>query len=103
MLYHGFHVSFEEDEICKKSDSNVKWFSSVEIQEEDKEWQEAKRVVDSLAVTLKDLKAGSRYKFRVRAENVHGMSAPSVVSEEVMIEFPDTEGEESCFYSGLDS
>lgn len=65
---------------------------SVEIKEEDNEWTEAKRVVDSLAVTLKDLKAGSRYKFRVRAENVHGMSEPSVVSEEVMIDFPDTEG-----------
>lgn len=56
--------------------------------------------MDSLAVTLKDLKPGSRYKFRVRAENVHGRSEPSVVSEEVMIDFPDTEGNDRntlCF------
>lgn len=66
--------------------------SSLEVQEENNEWAEAKRVVDSLAVTLKDLKAGSRYKFRVRAENVHGTSEPSVASEEIMIDFPDTEG-----------
>lgn len=73
----------------------------MEIQEEDHEWQEAKRVVDSLAVTLKDLKAGSRYKFRVRAENVHGRSEPSLVSEEVMIDFPDTDGKFNPFNSEL--
>ena len=64
----------------------------MEVQEEDGDWEVAERVVDSLAVTLKNLKAGSRYKFRVRAENVHGTSEPSVVSEEVLIDFPDTEG-----------
>lgn len=65
----------------------------MEIKEEDNEWQEGRRVVDSLAVTLKDLKPGSRYKFRVRAENVHGMSEPSLESDEIVIDFPDNEGE----------
>lgn len=64
----------------------------LEIKEEQNEWKEAIRVVDSLAVTLKDLTPGSRYKFRVRAENVHGLSDPSYASDEILIDFPDTEG-----------
>lgn len=62
------------------------------MQEEDSEWKEVDKVQDSLACTVKELKAGFRYRFRVRAENIHGKSEPSVSSEQILIEFPDPEG-----------
>lgn len=57
----------------------------MEIQEENNEWIEYSTVVDSLATTIKDLKPGVAYRFRVRAENVHGRSVPSAESDEVRI------------------
>lgn len=42
-------------------------------------------MVDSLAYTIKGLRPGALYRFRVRAENVHGRSEPSTPSEEVRI------------------
>lgn len=57
----------------------------MEIQEENNEWIEYSTVVDSLATTVKDLKSGVAYRFRVRAENAHGRSEPSAESDEVRI------------------
>lgn len=57
----------------------------LEIQEENNDWIEYSTVVDSLATTIKDLKPGVAYRFRVKAENVHGRSIPSGESEEVRI------------------
>ncbi|XP_032590350.1 myosin light chain kinase, smooth muscle isoform X5 [Drosophila grimshawi] len=45
------------------------------------EWQQVARVVDTLAYTIKDVLPQLQYRFRVRAENIHGRSAPSQVSE----------------------
>lgn len=55
------------------------------MQRENDEWIECATVVDSLAYTMKDLSPGSVYRFRVRAENVHGCSEPSMPSEVVTI------------------
>lgn len=56
---------------------------SLEMQENDDEWIECATIVDSLAYTIKDLKLGSCYRFRVRAKNIHGCSDPSLFSETV--------------------
>ncbi|XP_032306037.1 muscle M-line assembly protein unc-89 isoform X10 [Drosophila ananassae] len=48
-------------------------------------WQEVARVVDTLAYTVKNLQPQTQYRFRVRAENIHGRSPPSHVSETVKI------------------
>lgn len=59
---------------------------SLEIQENDEDWIEHATIVDSLAITIKNLKLGSQYRFRVRAKNIHGCSVPSVCSEVVAID-----------------
>lgn len=41
--------------------------------------------MDTLAYTVKDLLPQLQYRFRVRAENIHGRSAPSQVSELVQL------------------
>ncbi|XP_065370324.1 muscle M-line assembly protein unc-89 isoform X7 [Calliphora vicina] len=48
-------------------------------------WLEIASVVDSLAYTVKDLKPLCTYRFRVRAENVHGRSEPSLPSDRVHV------------------
>lgn len=48
-------------------------------------WLEIASVVDSLAYTVKDLKPLCFYRFRVRAENVHGRSEPGFPSDRVHI------------------
>ncbi|XP_033155962.1 muscle M-line assembly protein unc-89-like isoform X2 [Drosophila mauritiana] len=48
-------------------------------------WQQVTRVVDSLAYTVKNLQPQRQYRFRVRAENIHGRSAPGQTSELVQI------------------
>lgn len=53
--------------------------------ENERNWLEIASVVDSLAYTVKNLKPGCTYRFRVRAENVHGRSEPSMASESVQI------------------
>lgn len=55
------------------------------MQKDNEEWIECASVVDSLAYTMKDFSPGSVYRFRVRAENVHGRSEPSMPSDEVNI------------------
>lgn len=55
----------------------------IEMQQDNQEWLEIATVVDSLAYTVKNLSAESKYKFRVRAENIHGRSEPSASSDEV--------------------
>lgn len=42
-------------------------------------------MVNSLSYTVKDLVPGSLYRFRVRAENIHGLSEASSPSEDVRI------------------
>lgn len=56
------------------------------MQENDGDWMEHATIVDSLAYTIKDLKTGSQYRFRVRAKNIHGCGAPSICSEVVTID-----------------
>lgn len=48
-------------------------------------WLELASVVDSLAFTVKNLKPLCTYRFRVRAENVHGRSEPGMPSDHVHI------------------
>ncbi|XP_023297882.2 myosin light chain kinase, smooth muscle isoform X8 [Lucilia cuprina] len=48
-------------------------------------WLEIASVVDSLAYTVKDLKPLCTYRFRVRAENVHGRSEPGLPSDRVHV------------------
>lgn len=55
------------------------------MQKGDSEWQEYAKIIDSLAYTIKDLQPGSVYRFRVRAENIHGRSEPSLCSDVVII------------------
>ncbi|XP_055839411.1 myosin light chain kinase, smooth muscle-like isoform X1 [Episyrphus balteatus] len=58
----------------------------IEMQEENNgEWKEIATVVDSLAYTVKNLTPESAYRFRVRAENIHGRSEPSLASDRVEI------------------
>lgn len=58
---------------------------SLEMQKDNEEWQEIATVADSLAYTIKNLSPESQYKFRVRAENVHGRSEPSLSSDEISL------------------
>lgn len=55
------------------------------MQQGDNEWQEYATIVDSLAYTIKDLRPGFAYRFRIRAENIHGRSEPSLCSDIVTI------------------
>lgn len=58
---------------------------SLEVQQGDNDWQEYATIVDSLAYTIKDLQPGNAYRFRVRAENIHGRSEPSLCSDIITI------------------
>jgi hypothetical protein len=64
---------------------------SLEMQKDKQEWQEVANIVDSLAYTVKNLEDESIYKFRVRAENIHGRSEPSLPSEEIIVLKPKPE------------
>ncbi|XP_037714409.1 titin homolog isoform X5 [Drosophila subpulchrella] len=48
-------------------------------------WQQVTRVVDTLAYTVKNLQPQLQYRFRIRAENIHGRSEPGQASELVQI------------------
>lgn len=56
------------------------------MQQDDSDWREVATVADSLAYTVKNLTHDVKYKFRVRAENVHGYSEPSQPTEAIVIE-----------------
>src|SRR5690349_23027094 len=58
---------------------------SVEMQTNGGEWIEMAAVADSLACTIKNLSAGVKYRFRVRAENVHGYSEASIPTDEIVL------------------
>lgn len=55
------------------------------MQKDNEEWQEIATIADSLAYTVKNLNPKSQYKFRVRAENVHGRSEPSQSSDDISL------------------
>jgi serine/threonine protein kinase len=59
---------------------------SLEMQQDDSEWMEVATIVDSLAYTVKTLREGVNYRFRVRAQNVHGRSEPSKATEAITLE-----------------
>ncbi|XP_034478596.1 myosin light chain kinase, smooth muscle-like isoform X2 [Drosophila innubila] len=73
----GFIIEMQS---CKPSDCD-----SIK---DNSDWQQVARVVDTLAYTVKDLLPQLQYRFRVRAENIHGRSAPSQVSELVQTTRP---------------
>jgi Protein kinase domain/Fibronectin type III domain len=58
------------------------------MQQDGSEWKEVATVADSLAYTVKNLTHDVKYRFRVRAENVHGYSEPSQPTEEIVLAKP---------------
>lgn len=55
------------------------------MQENGGEWKEVASVADTLAYTVKNLCHGIKYRFRVRAENVHGYSDPSQPTDDIVL------------------
>lgn len=55
------------------------------MQQDDDEWKEVATVADSLAYTVKNLTHDIKYRFRVRAENVHGYSEPSQSTDDIFL------------------
>lgn len=55
------------------------------MQKNNDEWQEIAHVSDTLAYTVTNIEPNIRYRFRVRAENIHGKSEPSECSDYVSI------------------
>jgi serine/threonine protein kinase len=68
------------------------------MQQNDGEWREVATVADSLAFTVKNLTPDVKYKFRVRAQNVHGNSPPSKSTGEISLVKPIdvSEEEQEC-------
>lgn len=58
------------------------------MQQDGEQWKEVASVADSLAYTVKNLTHGIKYKFRVRAENVHGYSEPSLPTDDIVLSNP---------------
>ncbi|XP_075167098.1 stretchin-Mlck isoform X2 [Haematobia irritans] len=69
-------------------------------QESESSWIEIASVVDSLAYTMKNLKPSFTYRFRVRAENIHGRSEPGLPSDPVHIA-EDTEDTTDDFHKPI--
>lgn len=63
------------------------------MQEDDGDWIEV-AAVDNLVYTMKNLRCGVKYKFRVRAENIHGYSEPSQSTDEIVLDPVIDESEE---------
>lgn len=68
----------------------------MEIQQDEDEWHELAVVRDSLAYTAKDLDPKHKYRFRVRAVNIHGPSRPSEESASVIMEPQEGNNNEAC-------
>jgi serine/threonine protein kinase len=68
---------------------------SLEMQQNDEEWKEVASIDDSLAYTVKNLTQNVAYRFRVRAENVHGCSEPSKPTDKIILTKPIEQVEES--------
>jgi hypothetical protein len=64
------------------------------MQENGGEWKEVATVADSLAYTVKNLSIDIKYRFRVRAENVHGYSEPSQSTSDIILTKPKDENVE---------
>lgn len=64
------------------------------MQENDSEWKEVASIDDSLAYTVKNLVQNVGYRFRVRAENVHGCSEPSKPTDKIILTKQYTDEEE---------
>jgi len=65
------------------------------MQQDGGDWKEVATVADSLAYTVKNLSQGIKYKFRVRAENVHGFSVPSKSTDEIVLSKPIDDDDEN--------
>lgn len=63
------------------------------MQQNGGDWVEVAAVADSLAFTVKNLSHGVKYRFRVRAENVHGYSEPSLPTDEILLTKASDESE----------
>lgn len=61
------------------------------MQENDSDWRQIATVDDSLAYTIKNLKNGLKYRFRVRAQNIHGAGEPCQPSD--IITFGEQKGD----------
>lgn len=64
------------------------------MQDNDGDWNQIAVAEDSLAHTVKEVKVGHTYRFRIRAVNVHGPSEASEASDPVKME--EHEAEEEC-------
>lgn len=64
------------------------------MQQNDGDWKEVATVADTLAYTVKNLKQDVNYRFRVRAENVHGYSEPSQPTNQIALDNSNLEKEE---------
>lgn len=58
------------------------------------DWMEVAAVADTLAYTVKNLTHGVKYRFRVRAENVHGYSEPSRSTDEIILDKSNDDSDE---------
>lgn len=58
------------------------------MKEDNDEWKEVAKIEDSLAYTVKNLIHNRKYRFRVRAQNIHGLSAPSKSTDEIILVKP---------------
>ena len=67
---------------------NLSLLISLEMQKDGGVWTKMATIADSLAYTVKNLVENTKYKFRVRAENVHGCSEPSQPTEDVVVTKP---------------
>lgn len=66
------------------------------MQQNDGDWNEVATVADSLAYTVKNLTHAVKYKFRVRAENIHGFSEPSQPTGEITLAYPEEDETEKA-------
>lgn len=63
-------------------------------QADTKQWQVLTTNCHSTSYVVTGLESGTRYVFRILAQNVHGVSCPSKVSEQVLIKEESSEDEE---------